>query len=205
MPNEGGNSIEWITWITLAAVFFGPIFAVFVTRFIDVKREKKMNRLTVFKTLMSTRGTRLNREHVGALNLVEIEFYNEEKVSNVLQKYLDHLNGATDSKNSELWLRTSDHLFVKLLSEMAKSLGYGIEQLQILTGGYAPQGWANDENRHALLQKMLIDLLGRKIALPITTDVVVPSTSQGGARNDDVLPQTVKCVVPPPGFPPIPS
>ena len=56
-----------------------------------------------------------------------------------------------------------------------------------------------------LLQKMLIDLLGRKIALPITTDVVVPSTSQGGARNDDVLPQTVKCVVPPPGFPPIPS
>lgn len=185
-------NVKFFEWITLSAVLLGPILAVLVTRFIDKKREQRANRLAIFKVLMRTRGTRLNPEHVGALNLVEIEFYKEQKVSDALQKYFDHLNGKVD----ERWLKVSDHLFTKLLSEMAKSLGYKIEQLQILTGGYAPQGWANNETLQAKIQTRLVDLLEGRCGFP-----VIPYVATGDTQT---VSSPVNTTVPT-GFPPRPT
>lgn len=195
------QAVKFIEWLTLAAIFLGPICAVWMTRFVDGRREKKANRLAVFKTLMRTRGSRLNHEHVGALNLVEIEFYKEKNVSNALQRYFDHLNTRT---TDERWLDTSNHLFTKLLYEIAKSLGYKIEQLQILTGGYAPQGWIDNEGRQEEIQNRLIALLQMKTALPITTSLVGAdcSPSQMAVAND-TTPRTAQFAVPP-GYPPVP-
>ena len=112
-PEHAKSILEWLT---LFAVFFGPIAAVYVTRFIDASRENRQRRLELFKTLMKTRGTRLHYEHVGALNLVEIEFYKEQRVLEALERYFQHLNDAVTPNN---WQQKSNHLFTKLLSEMA--------------------------------------------------------------------------------------
>jgi len=193
------QAVKTFEWITLAAIILGPILAVVVTRRIDAKREARANRLAIFKTLMRTRGTKIHHEHVGALNLVEIEFYNEGKVADALQKYFEHLNNGTEGTDADRWLKRSDHLFTKLLSEMARSLGYGIEQLQILTGGYVPKGWEDAENRHSEMQKKIIELLHGKRTLPVTTYAVQPALNAG---NDDA-PRTMQIAVPP-GFPPVP-
>ncbi len=185
-------NITAFEWITLSAVILGPILAVVVTREIDRRREKRTNRLAVFKVLMRTRGTRLNPEHVGALNLVEIEFYKEKKVSDALETYFDHLNGKVD----ERWLKASDHLFTKLLSEMAKSLGYKMEQLQILTGGYAPQGWADNENMQAKIQTRLVDLLEGRAGFPVVPYIASGNIQAAPSPTEDTAP---------PGFPPKPS
>jgi len=65
---------------TIVAVFLGPIFAVLVTPWVDNERLKQNRRMEVFRTLLRTRRIRLNPDHVGALNLVEIEFYGEKGV-----------------------------------------------------------------------------------------------------------------------------
>ena len=62
-------------WITVIAVIAGPILAVQAQKFVESFREKKQRRSAIFKTLMSTRAERLHREHVQALNMIDIEFY----------------------------------------------------------------------------------------------------------------------------------
>uniref|UniRef100_UPI002AA29EDF DUF6680 family protein n=2 Tax=Serratia TaxID=613 RepID=UPI002AA29EDF len=61
--------------IMTGAVILGPIFAVQVQKYLEQFREKKQRRLNIFRSLMSTRAERLNREHVQALNMIDIEFY----------------------------------------------------------------------------------------------------------------------------------
>jgi hypothetical protein len=76
---------------TIVAVLAGPILAVWVTRRIDESRLKQTRRMEVFRTLMRTRRMRLNPDHVGALNLVEIEFHGEVPVIEAWKSYWDHL------------------------------------------------------------------------------------------------------------------
>ena len=75
---EGDNSLALAT---IAAVFLGPIAAVLITRLIDNYRLRSDRRIDVFRTLMRTRKMKLTPEHVGALNVVEIEFHGERKVN----------------------------------------------------------------------------------------------------------------------------
>ena len=188
------QTVRFFDWLTLAALIIAPIAsaigAVVVTRFTDARTARKKRRLDVFKVLMRTRSTRLNSDHVGALNLIEIEFYKEQKVLDALERYFQHLNNRNSAADG--WLQTSEHLFTKLLSEMARSLGYQIEQLQILTGGYAPQGWIESENRQTEIQRKTLALLEGKISLPITA----------GSNTSPAAPAVF---TPPPGFPPPPA
>lgn len=160
--------IKIFDWIMLLAIVIGPILAVFVTRLIDWLRDKKQRRLDLFKVMMRTRRTRLSPDHIGALNLVEIEFYKDDKVLNALKLYFQHLS-ARNLRNGDagIWLQEGDHLFTKLLSSMARALGYEIEQLEILTGGYAPQAWENDEKSLRDMRQKMIELLDGKRAIPI--------------------------------------
>ena len=69
----------WYALATLAAIALGPIISVIVTRILDNYREKRQRRMQVFRDLMQTRGVRLDPIHVAALNVVEIEFYNDQR------------------------------------------------------------------------------------------------------------------------------
>ncbi len=185
-PNE--QTIRVFDIISLVAIILGPILAVFVTRLVDRKREKRARRLEIFKTLMRTRGARLNPEHVGALNLIEIEYYKEKRVLNALEIYFQHLNESRPVTDTEVdkWAKASDHLLTKLLYKMAKSLGYEIEQLQILTGSYSPRGWEENEFRQTRIQERLISVLSGESPL-FVRDI---------SRNNPAQKVSV-----PPGFP----
>jgi hypothetical protein len=76
---------------TIIALLVGPILAVWVTRRNDDRRLKQTRRMDVFRTLMRTRRVRLNPDHVGALNLVEIEFHGEASVIEAWKAYWNHL------------------------------------------------------------------------------------------------------------------
>lgn len=76
---------------TIIAVLVGPILAVLITRFIDDQRASKARRMEIFRTLMRTRKTPIHFEHVGAINLVEIEFANETSVVQAWKNYLNNL------------------------------------------------------------------------------------------------------------------
>jgi len=127
--------------------------------------------MDVFRTLMRTRRVRLNPDHVGALNLVEIEFYGEDAVIESWRAYWNHLRlvvpaGLTEDRQRQFF-QERDALLTKLLHAIPKTLRFHIEQLDILEGGYAPQGWLDDEQTLRQVRALTLDILSGKRGIPV--------------------------------------
>jgi hypothetical protein len=156
---------------TIVAVLSGPILAVLVTRCVDKSRLKQTRRMDVFRTLMRTRRVTLNPDHVGALNLVEIEFYGEKAVIDSWKAYWEHLHSAvppiSDTLGQQNFFQESQSLLTKLLHAIAKALRFKIEQLDIMEGGYAPKGWWDDEQAIRELRGLALDILRGQRGIPV--------------------------------------
>jgi hypothetical protein len=154
---------------TIIALLLGPILAVVVTRHIDESRLKQTRRMDVFRTLMRTRRMRLSPDHVGALNLVEIEFYGENAVIENWKAYWNHLRQAlpVDQNQQQQFLRDQEGLLTKLLHAIAKTLQFNIEQLEIFEGGYVPQGWIDDDQSVRVMRALVLEILNGRRGLPI--------------------------------------
>jgi hypothetical protein len=166
------NGQTWLALATIAAILIGPIAAVMVTRYIDGKRTEQQRRMDVFRTLMRTRRLQLSPDHVGALNLVEIEFHGEKDVLSAWRDYLTHLarpHSAHQTPAQQAALtRERDGLLTKLLHAIARSLKFHIEQLEIFEGGYTPQGWADDELQLRALRYFMLEVLRGNSPIPVT-------------------------------------
>lgn len=157
--------------LTVAATLISPLVAVLVTRYLDRSRAERDRKIDVFRTLMKTRRLRLSSEHVTALNLIEIEFYGHSDVTDARKKYFENLATKLpeDQKDREKHFELQEQLLAKLLHAMAKTLKFkNIEQIDIMTGGYSPQGWADIEQQQHVLRFLLIDLLNGNRGLPIS-------------------------------------
>ena len=143
--------------------------------------------MDVFRDLMRTRRTPLYPDHVGALNLVEIEFKGDREVQSAFRDLFRHLGslptrrpeeeikeGLTQAQRSEredgferrLGVERQA-LLARLLHAMAKELGFEIEQLEIVEGGYSPQAWANVEQQQEAVRRLLTDIYVGKRGLPV--------------------------------------
>jgi hypothetical protein len=167
-------------WVTILALLVGPILAVLVTRYMDDFRAKRERRMLVFRTLMRTRRMQLSADHVGALNLVEIEFHGEAPIIDAWKDYFSNLSGpaitvTTPQAEVEKFLRIRSNLLTKLLHALAKSLKFRMEQLDIFEGGYAPSGWFNDETQVREIRTLTLEVLRGLRALPITPLIVAGS------------------------------
>lgn len=166
----------WMGISTIIAVVMGPILAVLITRFIDDQRAAKARKLDIFRSLMKTRRMPIHFEHVGALNLVEVEFIGNKEVIKAWRDYLGNLGNELppfdqrDRYNDELKRRDSYH--TKLIHEISKVLNLHVEQLDILEGNYVPQGWHDDDWEQRLARRGLINVLYGKA--PIITQPHLP-------------------------------
>jgi hypothetical protein len=152
------------TILGLAVVFAtlaGPILAVVVTRRIDDARRLDERRQDVFPSLMATRRAALSPDKVRALNLVEIDFFGITSVENAHREVMAHIN--TPPPFPADWGDKQRKLLTKLLSEMAKVLKYDLQQLDVLDGGYYPQGLADKEKEQQAVRQYLAEVLsGRR-------------------------------------------
>src|SRR6202521_4115743 len=77
-----------LSGITIFAIYYGPIKALKIQRTLDAEREERNRKLSIFKTLMSYRVTRLAPPFVQALNLIDVEFTaNNEKEKTVREAW----------------------------------------------------------------------------------------------------------------------
>ena len=161
----------WMGLATIAAVVLGPVIAVWITRRIDEQRADKSRKLDIFRTLMRTRRMQMHWDHVGALNLVEVEFIDHP---GVVKAWKDHLTNLGEQpppieqkEGFDVFIRKRESLLTKLIDEIAKVINIKVTQLDILEGNYVPRGWNDAEWEQQLLRRRLIDVLYGKAAIPI--------------------------------------
>lgn len=173
--------------LTLIAILIGPVVAIIVARYLESGRDTKARRMDIFRTLMRTRRTPIFPEHVGALNLIEIEFAKDEKVMIAWKKLFEHLGSPHPKLDKEIPKENADQetinncdrifserivverqkLLAQLLHAIAKKLGFKAEQLELFDGGYTPQGWHNVEQEQQDIRSFTLDLASGRRFVPV--------------------------------------
>ena len=157
---------------TIPAIIAGPIIAVMVTRYLDRMRLERDRQMNVFRSLMSTRRMALTQEHVGALNLVRVEFDGQTKVIEALNTYMvtleEKLPPGAPVEDHRALNDKRDTKLTELLWAISQRLKFKIQQLEILKGGYVPQGWQDDLERQRALQHYLLQIVSGQRPFPVT-------------------------------------
>ncbi len=173
--------------VSIVAIVVGPVVAVLITIWLTRQTQKKDRQLEVFRKLMMTRRIPLSPEHVGALNLVEIEFHGVEKVLTPYKALMTHFateharrpNETATNDDGETEARHKDDRFharineeraklrTTMLHAIAQQLSYRIDQLDIFDGGYSPEGHAMIEWEQQMIRRFVVDLYTGRIALPV--------------------------------------
>lgn len=196
-----------IAILTLIAIATTPFTSVFVTRRIDYRREARNRQMDVFRTLMRTRRVPMSADHVGALNLIEIEFTNDAGIVAAWRELSKHLHAEhTRRADEQVMVMTTggtnrrfdpfdkrigeerERLRSKLLHAIGAKLGFKIEQLDIFEGGYTPQGWEDEHIEQQLVRRFLLDLYAGRVALPVMA-VEAPAPSRNGPEIGEGKPQ----------------
>ena len=167
--------------VMAVAVVTGPIAAVLITRDLEKRRVQREQRMDIFRTLMRTRtgSARLSSDHVAALNLIEVEFRNDSDVRDAWKEHFKILCQLGQHPNPDAivdLMLSMEKSLAKLLQVMSRILGYEIEGLEILEGGYTPQDWATIDNECRYIRKYVIALAEGKVAVPVK----VPESIPGG-------------------------
>ncbi len=157
----------------VAAVLIGPVLAVLVTRFNDDRREKKSRQLSILRSLIKTRQVRLDAEHVGALNVIELEFYSVKSIITAYTDYIAHLASAIPPENAqENYFRNRHDLFVALLHAIGSHLGYSFDKLDLDRRAYSPIAWVDEQDRARKNAALLTELLEGRRSLPVFNLIV---------------------------------
>ena len=161
-------------WLTIIAIIIAPIAAVQVQKFLDIRRERRARKMQVFKTLMTTRATPLSPYHVESLNMIDIEFYDNKKITEAWKLLLDNFENYpkdTQDPNYQTKLNScsekSKELLTNLLYEVAVSLGYSFDKVHLMRGAYIPKGHADIELDQEFIRRSLVGVFLGKLPIPI--------------------------------------
>jgi hypothetical protein len=176
--NGGSDTMNIDTWAVVLATIAGPLSAVLITRWDDHRREARNRLLHVYRVLMATRKMAISQEHVGAINLIEVEFHGVKPVIEAWSAYITHLNspnppGATTGQ-AEAWEARRGELLAILLVKIAAHLGTPKGEIEIMHGGYAPQGWITQEQRLNAIQDYAIGLSHGQAVVPMVVAQQMP-------------------------------
>lgn len=150
--------------LVILATLMGPIIAVWITRKIDAERAKTARKLDVFRAMMRNRRMHLSADYVNAFNLIEVEFQGVEAVERAFKDVFNHMNFQGEQPD---WFDKFRRLTTRLLYAMGKNLGYEMEQLDVLEGGYSPNAFGKLEEEQATFRRLMIEVLEGKRSLPI--------------------------------------
>ncbi|MEX0337789.1 MAG: DUF6680 family protein [Arenibacterium sp.] len=180
-------------WVTVFAIILGPIVAVLLTHYLQRRTFKRDQKLYVFRVLMSTRRTPLSAERVQALNLVDVEFYGNSKVSARFQSLLETYNDQTrwksdDPEIREMIIQEVGDKTTELLKTIGADLGYKLENLELLRGGYYPEAFSIAEQQNLEIRDFIIELRRGVRSLPVDVlDVRHPDKMLVEAREKELL------------------
>jgi len=145
-------------WLTLSAMFFGPVVAVLLSVLISLWYQNRKQKLDakegLFKTLMVHR--RFGTPHydaVNALNLIDLVFADNDKIVALWHRYHDAI-----CQPQVNWA-VAYHDYLDMLSEMAKELGYKTLSQTAIDKCYTPLGHIESAKLSEDIQKEFLRVL----------------------------------------------
>lgn len=156
---------------TIFAIVWGPIKAVQISRQNDDEKEVRRRKFAVFHDLMKTRRLALASDHVMALNLIQVEFYQHQKINDAYRRYMALLSrpapAANDAAADQFYEEQEDGLY-DLLHEIGDELGYKYDKRDLRKLAYGPKGWQNDEAQLRAVRMLLIEVMSGRRPIPVT-------------------------------------
>jgi hypothetical protein len=161
-------------WLVIVAIVLAPLLALQVQKKLERRREDKARKLNLFKTLMTTRGSPLNPQHVQALNLIDVEFYKNKKIVETWKMMLDNYNNfpkdpiaANYQAKLDACVEKANDLLSDLLLEIGRTLGYSFDKVHLKRAVYSPKGHADLATDQEIIRKNLVSILSGTQAIPI--------------------------------------
>jgi hypothetical protein len=189
---KGDSMLDWqplktADLIIAFAALMGPILAVQAQKWIENWRAAKERRVRIFRTLMATRATRLAPQHVEALNSIPLDFSKDRAVMDRWEEYFAHL--MMDDTSLEVWGATAQNLFVALVIQIAKSIGYqfnGADMQRI----YFPKGHKQIQDDQFVIQRGLALLLSGQLPLRMAV-TELPGPDEASEKQQEELRKAV--------------
>lgn len=169
-----------ITWAVVVATLLGPVLAVQAQKSLERRRARSDDKDNVFRTLMSTRATRLSEEHVKALNMIDIAFRGglpakrtaaETAVINRWAEYRGHLfvdQREMSEFQKQGWVDQANSMFASLLEAMAVERGYVFDKHALGAGGYSPMAHGYTQMQQDSARHLLLDVLSGSRAISMS-------------------------------------
>lgn len=161
-------------WLVIFAILVAPILAIQIQKFIEERKEAKARKMQVFRALMATRATPLYPQHVEALNMIDIEFFGNKKVTEAWKLLLDNfVNYPKDTKDQDYKAKLdactekSQDLLCDLLYEMAKPMNYNFDKVHLKRGAYIPKGHADYILDQEFIRRAFVGVLLGQVPIPI--------------------------------------
>jgi hypothetical protein len=160
-------SAFWITGLlTVAAIFAAPITVLWVQGKRDEKKALRLRREQIFKALWVNRRRQFYVARVDALNMIDIEFFGEQKVIDAWQDLFAHYVQEHPGLNDEQIFREREEKFATLLFEISQVLGYKFGRTGIRDNIYRPILHGEFDNIEVETRRMVHELL-KSDALPV--------------------------------------
>jgi hypothetical protein len=140
--------------VTALAIFLGPLAGVVFTFWFQARKDKNAAKYRLFMGLMSERKIlAISRQVSAGLNTIEVVFADNSKVVGLWHKYYSLLCAPPNTNIEE-----RAHIWLDLLTEMAKDLGYDIKTTD-LDKFYLPQGHFDETTLNREMQTELLRVL----------------------------------------------
>jgi len=155
--------IDWTAVAIVSATILGPILAVWASEIRQHRRQSSDRREWIFRTLMTTRSSRLTPDHVAALNHIEFSFPQKSypQVVDAWGLYYAHLHSPPGDTQEGInrWTAEGYSLLVELLHQMANVLNIPFSKTSIQKSVYYPQGYVFTEQQQNELRALVLDVL----------------------------------------------
>lgn len=136
-----------VEWLTIIAIVVGPLSAVLITLWRDRRNGVRRRKREILASLMRTRSSRLSAEHVGALNLVQLEFHGTEAIITAYKQYIEHLGiPLPPVDQQDQFFEQRETRFLDLLNAIAADLSYKFDKKDLESLSYSPRGWHDSES-----------------------------------------------------------
>ena len=138
--------------ILVSAILSG-IFATIITLWWQNKNQIRQEKVRIFTILMSKRYDITAEECVQALNMIDIVFYEDEKMRAAWREF----KNATDLPDTEMKPQIITDKRLKMLEIMAESIGYKDIRWDDIKQYYYPVGLSEQKRDETVLRKVQID------------------------------------------------